>query len=336
MDRPLTVGAVMYDPKVSVIWEIIRDFFDSQALSDRRRVLQHLRAAGRGPARPARSTSPGTRRSRGSTRSAGPAAPAAPSRCATPIAIACRTSSRARDGPVRTLADLRGRTLATGAIDSPQATLIPLGRLRRDGLDPAATSPSGASTSWSASTAITSAASATRSSACSSGDAAACAMLDLNWDGWTKDGTIDAGRFRSSPRPIASITASSRSASDLDAAAERRWLDALFAMRYDNPAHREMMDLEGLKAWLPGRTTRLRPADRGGRAGAFLRAESRVSELPLFPVTTVGSWPRPPQVAEALRAVSPAAHRPRRVRSGRRRRRWSKCCGCRTSSGATS
>src|SRR5581483_8194848 len=30
MARPLNVGAVMYDPKVSVIWEIIRDFFDSQ------------------------------------------------------------------------------------------------------------------------------------------------------------------------------------------------------------------------------------------------------------------------------------------------------------------
>lgn len=26
-------------------------------------------------------------------------------------------------------------------------------------------------------------------------------------------------------------------------------------MRYENPAHREMMDLEGLQAWLPGRTT---------------------------------------------------------------------------------
>ncbi len=26
-----------------------------------------------------------------------------------------------------------------------------------------------------------------------------------------------------------------------------------------------------------------------------------MSELPLFPVTTVGSWPRPPRVAEALR-----------------------------------
>ena len=31
MARPLIVGAVLYDPKVSVIWEIIRDFFESQA-----------------------------------------------------------------------------------------------------------------------------------------------------------------------------------------------------------------------------------------------------------------------------------------------------------------
>ena len=26
-------------------------------------------------------------------------------------------------------------------------------------------------------------------------------------------------------------------------------------MHYDDPKHREMMDMEGLKAWLPGRTT---------------------------------------------------------------------------------
>jgi phosphonate transport system substrate-binding protein len=26
-------------------------------------------------------------------------------------------------------------------------------------------------------------------------------------------------------------------------------------MRYDDPKHREMMDLEGLKAWVPGRNT---------------------------------------------------------------------------------
>ena len=46
--------------------------------------------------------------------------------------------------------------------------------------------------------------------------------------------------------------------SSLSDEAERRWLTALFSMRYDEPKHREMMDLEGLKAWLPGRTTGFR------------------------------------------------------------------------------
>ena len=45
---------------------------------------------------------------------------------------------------------------------------------------------------------------------------------------------------------------------DMDDAAEKRWLEALFAMRYDEPAHREMMDLEGLKSWMPGRTSGFR------------------------------------------------------------------------------
>jgi ABC-type phosphate/phosphonate transport system substrate-binding protein len=43
--------------------------------------------------------------------------------------------------------------------------------------------------------------------------------------------------------------------SDFDPQREQRWLETLFGMSYDNPAHREMMDLEGLKEWLPGRTT---------------------------------------------------------------------------------
>jgi phosphonate transport system substrate-binding protein len=34
------------------------------------------------------------------------------------------------DSPIQTLADLRGRTVGMGALDSPQATLIPLDHLR--------------------------------------------------------------------------------------------------------------------------------------------------------------------------------------------------------------
>ena len=37
--------------------------------------------------------------------------------------------------------------------------------------------------------------------------------------------------------------------------AASQYADALFAMDYSNPKHKEMMDLEGLKKWEDGRTT---------------------------------------------------------------------------------
>ncbi len=40
------------------------------------------------------------------------------------------------DAPIRTLADLKGKRIAVGAIDSPPATLIPLDHLRAHGRDP--------------------------------------------------------------------------------------------------------------------------------------------------------------------------------------------------------
>ena len=41
-----------------------------------------------------------------------------------------------RDSAIGRVADLRGKTVAAGAKDSPQATLIPLGLLQRHGLEP--------------------------------------------------------------------------------------------------------------------------------------------------------------------------------------------------------
>ena len=258
MEQPLKVGAVLYDPKVSVIWKIIRDFFESQgcpidvafystyelqvtALLDRT-----IDIAWNSPL----AWLDAQRRTGGTCR-----------------AIAMRDTDRdrrsyfvaRRGGPMRSLADLRGRTLATGASDSPQATLIPLGRLRRDGIDPAADCTirrfdvlvgkhgdhvGGERDAF---------------ESLKGGAASACAMLDLNWDGWTKDGTIDADQFTVIAETDHFDHCVFTARHDLAPAAERRWVDALFAMQYDNPAHREMMDLEGLKAWLPGRTSGFGP-----------------------------------------------------------------------------
>jgi len=258
MARPLVVGAVMYDPKVSVIWEIIRDFFESQScpidvsffstyeLQVSALLGRTIDIAWNSPL----AWVDAQRRSKGACR-----------------AIAMRDTDRDRvsyfvarqDGPVKGLADLRNRTLATGAVDSPQATLIPLGRLRRDGLDPPADVTVRRFDVLVGKHGDHIGGERDALECVRSGQASACAMLDLNWDGWTKDGTIDPGQFaivgKTDPFDHCVFTVRQ----DLDAAEERRWLDALFAMRYDNHAHKEMMDLEGLTAWLPGRTSGFGP-----------------------------------------------------------------------------
>jgi phosphonate transport system substrate-binding protein len=254
MDRPLRVGAVMYDPKVSVIWEIIRDFFESQrspidvsfystySLQVSALLDGTIDIAWNSPL----AWLDSQRRSGNTCR-----------------AIAMRDTDRDRtsyliartDDDVQTVADLRGRALATGASDSPQATLIPLGLLRQEHINPntdlkvlrfdVLVGKHGDHVGGEQE--------AFRS--LERGEAAACAMLDLNWDTWTRDGTIDPRTFRilaQTPRFDHCVFTVRQ---DLSPAAERGWLDALFSMRYDVPEHREMMDLEGLKAWLPGRTT---------------------------------------------------------------------------------
>jgi hypothetical protein len=45
-------------------------------------------------------------------------------------------------------------------------------------------------------------------------------------------------------------------------------------MRYDEPAHRQMMDLEGLKAWMPGRTSGFRALTEAVRAERFFDGQA--------------------------------------------------------------
>lgn len=258
MSRPIRVGAVMYDPKVSVIWEIIRQFFESRqcpidtvfysnydlqvaALLDGK-----IDVAWNSPL----AWLDAQRRSGGRCR-----------------AIAMRDTDRdrishvvaAKEGPVRALADLRGKTLAVGALDSPQATLIPQGLLRANGMHPGrdlivrrfdllvgkhGDHVGGELEAF---------------RCLERREAEACAMLDLNWETWMRDGTIDPGQFvivASTPRFDHCVFTAT---GELKIEDEHPWLDALFSMRYDDPAHRQMMDLEGLKAWMPGRTTGFGP-----------------------------------------------------------------------------
>src|SRR5262249_13528074 len=88
-----------------------------------------------------------------------------------------------------------------------------------------------------------------------SGKAAASTMLDLNWQTWTADGTINGNEvvILASTDFFDHCVFAVRN--DFPEEVKAKWLKVLFSMSYENPKHREMMDMEGLKAWVPGRTT---------------------------------------------------------------------------------
>ena len=250
--RDILVGAVLYDPKVSVIWDIIKEFFASRGcrmdcvffsnyeLQVDSLLGGHIDIAWNSPL----AWLDAQRR--------------APCR-----AIAMRDTDRDRvthwivrtQGPIRRPEDLRGHTVATGAIDSPQATLLPLHLLRLHGLVPEqdVTVRRHDLMVGKHGDHVGGEREALRS--LERGESAAAAMLDLNWQLWSADGTVDAIGFRvlatTGPFDHCNFTVLESFSREREA----EWTKALFGMRYDEPTHREMMDMEGLKAWLPGRTS---------------------------------------------------------------------------------
>ena len=125
----LLMGAVAYDPKVVTIWDGLPRLVPRPGPRLRLRPLLQLRAPGRGP------VAGHIHVAWNSPLAWVAAAPARRRRCG-PLAMRdtdCDLTSvvvvRADSG-IDVVADLAGRTVAVGAVDSPQATLIPLAHLR--------------------------------------------------------------------------------------------------------------------------------------------------------------------------------------------------------------
>jgi ABC-type phosphate/phosphonate transport system substrate-binding protein len=249
----IRVGAVIYDPRVVVIWDIIKNFFAEQSvpmdcvfytnyeLMVEGLISGHIHIAWNSPL----AWLDAQRRTGNTCR-----------------AIAMRDTDRDRvshiivrnDSGINTLADLAGKTLATGAKDSPQATLLPIHLLRQHGLVAGRdfnvrrfdimVGKHGDHTGGELEAL----------NSLKRGESHAAAVLDLNWERWGTDGTAPTSELRvlTSTQPFDHCNFTVLHS--FPTQDQERWLGALFKMSYDNPLHREMMDMEGLKAWLPGRT----------------------------------------------------------------------------------
>jgi phosphonate transport system substrate-binding protein len=159
------------------------------------------------------------------------------------------------DSSIATLGDLRRTIIAGGARDSPQATLIPLNHLARHGLAPeqdfqvrvfdALVGKHGDH--------IGGERQAVR--ALLRGQADAACILDANHLAFSREGTLPL----SSTRILATTEAYDHcNFTVLDGVEPQkidRFRELLLAMSYADAEVRPLLDLEGLKAWVPGRVT---------------------------------------------------------------------------------
>jgi ABC-type phosphate/phosphonate transport system substrate-binding protein len=275
-DTPLILGAVAYDAKVVPIWEGFRRYFADHGLAFdfvlysnyERQVRGHLA----GHVHVAWNSPLAWLQTERLAAAAG----------RTAQAIAMRDTDRdlasvvvTRDGSgIGTVAALRGRRVAVGASDSPQATLIPLGMLAEAGLEPGrdfepVTFNIGVGLHGDH---IGGERDAAR--ALMAGEVDACCILDANRLLFAREGTLPGGASHVIAQTAPFDHCNFTILDDAPAAPVRRFVDLLRAMSYDDPQVRPLLDMEGLRQWLPGRTSGYdalnRAVDRTGYLRDFL------------------------------------------------------------------
>jgi ABC-type phosphate/phosphonate transport system substrate-binding protein len=278
MTDRIILGAVAYDPKVVTIWEGFKDFFQGNGLAFDYVLYSNYESQVRGhwagQCDVAWNSPLAWVESERLARRHGRHARAIAMRD-TDLDLASVVVVRNASG-IGSIAGLRGKRIATGAADSPQATLIPLEVLASQGLLAGrdfelirfdiGLGKHGDHVGGERE--------AARALMAASVDA--CCILDANRLRFAQEGTLPTG--------VTQVLAETGlfdhcNFTVFDTAPEapvRRFTELLLAMRFDDPAVRPLLELEGLKQWLPGRVSGYkllnRAVDRAGGLEHFLPA----------------------------------------------------------------
>lgn len=250
MRDTLTLGAVAYDPKVVTIWDGFQRWFADRGLAFDYVLYtsyeRQVRGLLDGEHEVAWNSPLAWLQADAAARAQGRRA----------HAVAMRDTDRdltsvlvvRADSDVHRPEALRDRAVGFGAHDSPQATLIPRAHLKvpvREALFDVLVGKHGDHIGGERDAAR----------ALMAGEVDAAWMLDANHLAFSRDGTLPPGATRviatTEPFDHCNFTV----LDDAPAGLVGRFVALLLAQRYEDPAVRPLMDLEGLRAWLPGRTT---------------------------------------------------------------------------------
>lgn len=256
-DAALVMGAVAYDAKVVTIWEGFKEWFAGRGLAFDYVLYSNyetqVEALLNGELHVAWNSPLAWVRARRMAEAAGLEVSAVAMRD-TDQDLTSVVVVRADSG-ITDVSGLAGGVVAVGAVDSPQATLIPLSHLRslgvRFGADvrvrrhEVGVGKHGDHVGGERDAA----------KALLSGQATAACMIDGNHLLFSTEGTLPPGSTRvltqTAPYDHCNFTVGPAAPAGLVAG----FVDLLGGMTYDDPAVRPLLDLEGLKAWRPGRTS---------------------------------------------------------------------------------
>ncbi len=160
-----------------------------------------------------------------------------------------------KDGPIQNVTDLEGRVVAVGADDSPQATLIPLQHLSAAGLKPGTDFDIQVHDVLRGKHGDHIGGERDAARSLVAGQADAACMIDGNHLLFSQEGTLPPGGTRILERTGRFDHCNFTVLDDPDRPEVQRFMELLLAMSYDDPDLRPLLDMEGLKAWKPGRTS---------------------------------------------------------------------------------
>ena len=257
MGKTIWVGAVAYNPKVVTIWEGMRSYFDREAHLPVEVVLfqnyeSQVTALLAGPGDPA----PRIEIAWNTNLAYLQADEWSGHTCR---AVAMRDTDlgwktmivAVSGGPVSTLSDLKNRTLALGSRDSGHAAILPVHFLEDKGLREGREYRTLRFDSDLGKHGDTGTSEVEVVRAVLDGRADAGAIGSPFWKAVRSERLVPEGSLRevwSSPEYNHCMFTARP---DLDQDRERRFSESLAAMSYDNPAHRPILEAEGLERWLP-------------------------------------------------------------------------------------
>jgi phosphonate transport system substrate-binding protein len=280
--RPATLvlGAVAYAPKVVTIWEGFKDYFVRHGLPFDYILFSNyetqVEALMTGQCDVAWNSPLAWVRAERLARAQGTQVRAVAMRdtdCDLTSVIIVRS-----EGPIATVADLKGRTVAVGAVDSPQAYLIPLDVLRAQGLTPGVDFAVQRHDLLGGKHGDHIGGELEGARALLAGDADAACLITDNYAAWLNDGTIGAGATRVLLETPAFDHCNFTAGPSAPATLVEQFNALLLAMSYDDPEVRPLMELEGLTEWRAGRIKGYQPLEAAVDAAGFYNRDGAITE----------------------------------------------------------